>query len=138
MGKLDLAKVYIIKRLLVEKEVSLDSLSKEISLNIGSLNLYEPISKLRRPNNFMIGLSEDYKKYIIVQTLDGKVFFPKGYADSIAHINNKMSSREMWRLFKHDDSNYYFDNQPQIKDIPMKLIEANNLEELGLNENDLR
>lgn len=123
ISKIQRAKDFIIHQLVLKKEVSLDFLSKEISNNIGSLNLYEPISQLRRRDNYMIGLSEDYKSYLILQRLDGTYLFEEGYADSIAHTNNKMSSRELWRVFKHDDGYYYFDNQEKYKDIPLKLLE---------------
>ena len=47
-SKIQRAKDFIIHELILNKVVSLDYLSKEISNNIGSLNLYEPISQLRR------------------------------------------------------------------------------------------
>ena len=123
ISKIQRAKDFIIHQLVLKKEVSLDFLSKEISNNIGSLNLYEPISQLRRINNYMIGLSEDCKSYLILQRLDGAYLFEDDYANSIAHTNNKMSSREMWKVFKHDDGYYYFDNQEKYKNIPLKLLE---------------
>lgn len=123
ISKIQRAKDFIIHELVLNKVVSLDYLSKEISNNIGSLNLYEPISQLRRRDNYIIGLSGDYKSYMIMQRLDGSYLFEEGYADSVAHTNNKMSSREAWRLFKHDDY-YYFDNQPKYKDIALKLLEV--------------
>ena len=123
VNKIKSAKDFIIHQLILKKIVSLDFLSKEISNNIGSLNLYESISQLRRIDNYMIGLSEDYKNYLILQRLDGTYLFEDSYADSIAHTNNKMSSRELWRIFKHDDVYYYFDNQEKYKNIPLKLLD---------------
>ena len=123
-SKIQRAKDFIIHELVLNKVVSLDYLSKEISNNIGSLNLYEPISQLRRRDNYIIGLSEDYRSYMIMQRLDGSYLFESGYADSVAHTNNKMSSREAWRLFKHEDGYYYFDNQPKYKDVPLKILEV--------------
>ena len=44
-----------------------------------------------------------------------------------------MSSREIWRVFKHDDGYYYFDKQPKYKHIPLKLMEDINLNKEEVN-----
>lgn len=123
LSKIQRAKNFIIHQLVRNKIVSLDYLSKEISNNIGCVNLSEPISQLRRTHNYIIGLSEDCKNYILLQKLDGHYLFENGYADRIACDNNKYSSKEIWKVFLHEDGYYYFDKQFLYKDIPLTLIQ---------------
>ena len=122
-SKFKRAKDYVLSQLTSNNEVSLDDLSKYLSNNIGSINLYEIISQLRRIDNYIIGLTRDSKNYILLQRVDnGSYLFKDGYADKITHTNNKMSSKEAWKVFKHEDGYFYFDNQYEYKDIPLEYL----------------